>query len=340
MKVVKVKQISHTGIPKKPEYNKPKISSSIIESSVQTIKQSFSIDSKGPVPPPRLNNKKSEIGRVQPKFYVFSGFATIDERERMSSFLQNEFMNEMLLNKFNMELDKFQVKDSIAEISKKTAQNKTIRQRFYDFVNKGGLSDSHEFKPEFKQDLTDSSRQQLKVPNLEINRSAVRKVSENLNSDGSLNDLIINVEEEGKEIGVTEESIMKLKEMRKKEKHHTHDPTVVRSMKLDAPERSSRVLNTWEEIDEKQKKELNIIRLIQEKELLNQKFSKSIAAKQKEEVFSLNKINNEKDKSYIFIKAAREGDYDAVKYYLQQKNNFVFDHDLVRLFFLSLILNH
>ena len=155
--------------------------------------------------------------------------------------------------------------------------------------------------------------------------------------------------------------MLKLKEMKKKEKNHAHDPTVVRSLKLDGPEKSSRVLNTMEEIDEKQKKELNIIRLIQEKELLNQKFSKSIAAavkkdQQQKEVFllniflilnssffkeilslKLNKINNEKDKSYIFIKAASEGDYDAVKFYLQQNHNFVFDYDLVRLFFLLLL---
>jgi len=342
MKVVQVKQISRTGIPKKvenksPENNKKIKIPSIIQSSVQTIKQSFSNsnESKGTLGgvSSKLNRKPTKIGKAQPKFYVFSGFATIDERDRMSSFLQNEFMNEMLLNRFNMDLDKFQIKDTIAEINKKTIQNKTLRHKFYDFVNKGGLSESRDFK----QDPLDapSPRQSVKMPNLDLTRTSMRKVSENLNSDGSINDHIINIDEgDSKEIGITEETITQLKEMRKKEKNHTHDPTVVRSLKLDGHGGTPRVLNTAEEIDEKQHREMNIIRLVKERELLNQKFSKSIAGKQrdnreKEEALSLAKVTNEKDKSYIFIKAASEGDYDAVKYYLQQKNAFVFDHDLV-----------
>jgi len=88
---------------------------------------------QGEKSPVKENNKE----RGQPKFYAYQGFATEKEREKMTSFLQDEFVNLMLLSRFHVNLDKFQVKDILNKLNNKANQDNALRKEFYAFLHTG-----------------------------------------------------------------------------------------------------------------------------------------------------------------------------------------------------------
>ena len=71
---------------------------------------------------------------------VYWQVATLDERDRMSKFLNDEYINKRLLTRYHLHLDKYQIKDTLEKIKKKAEQDKDLRNKFNIFMQTKNLN--------------------------------------------------------------------------------------------------------------------------------------------------------------------------------------------------------
>ena len=226
---------------------------------------------------PEKENKK--IG--QPRFYSYQGFATEKEREKMTSFLQDEFVNLMLLNRFHVNLDKFQVKDILNELNKKATQDKAIRRKFYEFMHTGVSKP----KKEIIQEESVSPTSSIKVLNMnKVNQT--RKLSISILSDRSSGRKSPEIIEGEKKQENNEENSNKPK---RKQRQRIYSKDYTKNIKTEEDKKEDSKSQRENDIKgDQEKMMLKVIRLVKE----NEKLNKTFTAKNENKVENIGKLLN------------------------------------------------
>lgn len=225
------------------------------------------------------NDKTSIKKKDEPRKYDgYKQIATEEERERMSKFLKDEYVNEMLMNKYHVDMDKFQIRDAINDIHKKANQDKLLRQKFRDFLKNGIIEAPKEKQVERKPRMTLKKHAYLEVVPLK------RKKSETLTSD--LSDEPINVIDSSFDITSKEgrrsrETSMDTQKAKSRlgdaflvtPKRKSNNAQGMKSARSDDDDNTSRE-DSRDDNTEQQRRELNRIRLMEMKKTLNNKFNK------------------------------------------------------------------
>ena len=89
----------------------------------------------------KKSSPEKELGdNSKRKQKVYWQVATLDERERMSRFLNDEYINKRLLTRYHLHLDKYQIKDTLEKIKKKAEQDRDLRNKFNIFMQTNNLN--------------------------------------------------------------------------------------------------------------------------------------------------------------------------------------------------------
>lgn len=232
------------------------------------------------------NEKNSTKKKDEPRKYDgYKQVATEEERERMSKFLKDDFVNEMLMNKYHVDMDKFQIRDAINDIHKKANQDKLLRQKFRDFLKNGIIEvpSSKQAEPKGRGTLKKTSY--LEVVQLK------RKKSETFTSD--LSDDPINVVDTSFDLTSKEGKRSRDASPDNRNRNRLGDAFLINPFDFKRKNmspahsgmksaRSDDDDNTSKEDsrDDQQRREMNRIRLMEMKKTLNNKFNKGSKSKE------------------------------------------------------------
>lgn len=294
---------------------------------------------------------KMNANKKKNKQELYRQIATEDERERISSFLKDEYVNELLLNRYHKDLDKFQIRDVLNGAQQKAEQDKEIRLQFIRLLKNNESVESPQSRRDlskigvrnsvrkqiglsFTNDQTEYSIQTNETKDKENDRAKIQ-VKDNVQSRGSkLRKLIFSklLEAKTENKDASSEDYVPIKSARSNEGEDN----------VELPE-----LQLGNRTYSQQMREMDRIRLLKVTKALNDKLNKTVLIKSEiseipvfllfiklifqeySSSLAINKQISEIEEGYIFFKASKEGDYKTIENYLKKNSNLVFAYDTV-----------